>query len=119
MEPSHKASADSGQLLDDLLNRFDETWQQHWAPSIEEFLPAQDEAHYDALLVEMIMIDLEYRWRGAKAQAAQERDPETLSNSPSQGDSLPWFPMLRDYQRRFSSLVTNPKSSRRWIIPTS
>jgi serine/threonine protein kinase/WD40 repeat protein len=69
----------------DVLDRFEEAWQQGTAPRLDQFLPAllpgADKTRR-ALLMELVPIDLEYRWRRPGAEIGS-----------------PWI--LEDYVRRF------------------
>jgi len=73
--------------LDALLLRFDQVWQQGGPPSIEEFLAAVASAGAAArrgFLEELVMIDLEYRWRlaalGVVAPAGPIRERPRLED---------------------------------------
>ncbi|HTU93032.1 MAG TPA: protein kinase [Gemmataceae bacterium] len=78
-----------------LLLAFEQAWQSGSRPPLETLLsqlPASDPATESArqrLLVEMVKIDLEYRWRGSTSPVA---------------DDLPARPLLEDYLRRFPAL---------------
>jgi serine/threonine protein kinase len=80
------------QQVDDLLDRFDDSWHRQQIPNIAEFLFSGEDANNLLLLIELIKIDLEYRWR---TQATVSMAPQT---------QLPWFSLLRDYQRCFPKL---------------
>ncbi|MCI0683141.1 MAG: serine/threonine protein kinase [Gemmataceae bacterium] len=84
---------------DDVLERFEEAWQQGPAPALAAFLPpvhagsapARDAA-CKRLFHELVKIDLEYRWRRHAADAIHERD------------LLPRCPRLEDYVALFQGL---------------
>lgn len=70
---------------DELVERFEEAWQQGIPPSLEQFLPSAGPPEVRrAILLELLPIDLEYRWR-----------------RPSPG-ARPW--VLEDYLARFPEL---------------
>ena len=96
--------------LDELLDRFEQSWRQDSPPEIEEFLAAAggpDAAPLRRkLLTELMRIDLWYRWRrsGAAKPAvdlAETRRPEATEVGPQ---SLPSRPMLEDYSRKYTDL---------------
>src|SRR5262245_523121 len=65
----------------DLLERFDRAWRRSSSPRLVDYLPsgggeetALDEATRRALLVALVKIDLEYRWR--KSRGSGSTDPE-------------------------------------------
>jgi serine/threonine-protein kinase len=74
------------------LKRFDSAWQTGPAPRIQAFLlPPEASAPADSsrsLLVELIKIDLEYRWKRGVVP----------------GDALPARPRLEDYRAAFPEL---------------
>jgi len=63
-----------------LLRQFEEAWLRGAAPALEQYLPAADATQRRQLLIELIKVDLEYRWRGMDR------------------------PLLEDYLRRFAEL---------------
>ena len=57
--------------IDLAIERFDESWQAGVIPDINNFLSGQSESialRRGELLVELVMIDMEYRWRGNHAE---------------------------------------------------
>lgn len=71
------------------LDDFDAAWNSESVPSIDDYLLAATEANQREMLVELVMIDLEYRWRPTQ---------DSTNLQDAQGGTLPWFPLLRDYQ---------------------
>jgi serine/threonine protein kinase len=70
--PSLRGLADASASVDAVLSRFEQAWRQGSPPRIDEFLPTSN-GHGDevqALLQELVLIDLNYRWRLADPQAA-------------------------------------------------
>lgn len=86
--------------IDSLLDQFDEAWNRNEGPWIQDYLLPNGDDHFDALLEELIKVDLEYRWRTPSDKRAIESK-----------DSLPWFPLLRDYQTLFPELGSNDEIS--------
>ena len=78
--------------LDQLLDQFDDAWNQGTLPNLAEFLEQAHTVDRRELLIELIKIDQEYRWRA-------QPDPEATRLA-----DIPWFPLLRDYQRCFAEL---------------
>ena len=79
------------------LDRFDGAWLGDSPPAIDDFLRhAGDTAARRELLLELIVVDLEHRWR----RAAEKRP-----HADSAGDrSLPVRPLLEDYVSRYPDL---------------
>jgi serine/threonine-protein kinase len=84
-------SPDVSQPFDgeELLDRFEESWQQGNPPQIEQFLPLLGNPSRRPLLEELICIDLDYRWRDLMQQP---------------GDGSCQRPALQDYLDRFPEL---------------
>lgn len=96
--------------FDTRVDRFDTMWQSGKVPAIEQFLPPEgspalepDEWH--RLLVELVMIDLEYRWRCHKETSTESRQTGHKVSEPSRGE-LPLRPRLEDYIERYPRLGT-------------
>jgi serine/threonine protein kinase len=107
--PPDEASA----VVFDLLERFELAWHGYEPPQIEAFLGASapgaglDEQTRTGLLVEMIKIDLEYRWRRASggtghSPAAGASGRAVAGRGP--GGALPDRPRLEDYLARYPEL---------------
>ena len=77
-----------------ILNRFGEAWASGAAPDIVAFLP-NDAAQRRTVLIELIMVDLERRWR------ANASDTATL---PPDTNTFPSRPTLEDYVSRYADL---------------
>ncbi|MBP89626.1 MAG: hypothetical protein CMJ64_23430 [Planctomycetaceae bacterium] len=82
--------------LDGLLYEFDQCWQSGDQPGIEQFLAARSHASKVPVewLVELVLIDFEFRWRQSVGSSAQEADL----------DKLPIRPLAEDYAKRFPRL---------------
>src|SRR5262245_38855815 len=77
--------------LEQVLDRFDLAWQGGTPPALDQFLSKNSNASARRqLLIELIKIDLDYRW---------QRLPQTKADGP-----LPAQPLLEDYLRRFPEL---------------
>jgi serine/threonine-protein kinase len=79
-----------------LLRRFEEAWKAGASPNLATFLPPlpkawQEQRALHALVVELIGIDLEYRWREGGGGGEARR-------------TLPPRPQLEDYVRAFPQL---------------
>ncbi len=88
--------------------RFDSAWHSGKIPEIRDFLPPVKESAppikwHRRLLVELILIDMDYRWRNAaEARPTSSQDTVRQGKSP-EGGSLGRF-YLEDYQRQFPEL---------------
>jgi serine/threonine protein kinase len=89
-----------------LLERFDQAWQEGPPPSIEEFLPCGEEREHissvvsrRALLEELVKIDMEYRWQRSDPSSAQG------SSGPRVEDYLARFPELGPPERLSLGLI--------------
>src|SRR5262249_47406171 len=69
-------SPPQGQALGDLVERFEETWHQGSPPDFDQLLGLADPVLRAQLLLELVQVDLEYRWR----RKAVGGDPWTLDN---------------------------------------
>ena len=81
-----------------LLDRFDAAWASGTAPEISDFLPGDaGEATLSrrSVLIELVMIDLERRWRAGTSEAA---------TIPPDAEPFPAKPTLEDYVARHSEL---------------
>lgn len=82
------------------LDRFRRDWgTASTPPQIESYLPARDETPRDQrlkLLIEFVMIDLEFRWRSERG----EFPTKTLT----QASALPSNPIFEDYLTQFPEL---------------
>lgn len=73
--------------LESQLERFEEAWELGNPPAIKEFLQAASEADRRELLIELVKIDLECRWKHSGRQAT---NPDVDAAFPAQ-------PLLEDY----------------------
>ena len=84
--------------LTTILDRFEKAWSNGTVPEISKFLP-NDEPRLvisrDQVLAELVMVDLERRWR------SESSDADTLQ--PWE-DLLPGKPLLEDYARCYGVL---------------
>ncbi len=67
-----------------VIDRFETTWQESGAARIEDFLPTPDTGDRDALLAELVKVDLEYRLRRRERPTAAEylrRFPELAARA--------------------------------------
>lgn len=79
-----------------LLDRFDTQWASGVVPEITDFLPAaESEETCRSVLIELVTIDLDRRWRAKTLESA------TL---PPAAERLPLKPTLEDYVARFPQL---------------
>ncbi len=96
--------------LDSRIERFDASWERGVIPDINDYLlPESSESHPDErleLLAELIMIDLEYRWRRAHKQISNAIASE---HADKHHDSFPSHPHVEDYLAAFPELRTAGK----------
>ena len=92
--------------LDGCIERFEASWRRGQTPNVSHFLPTTEKANSDAearaLAEELVMIDLEYRWRRPTAFET-DVSGDTLSHE-SAGQQLPPTPRLHDYIKMFREL---------------
>ena len=94
-------------FIDEVCIRFEAAWQAGRTPRIEDFLPPnlrrRNPAILHSLLVSLVAIDLEWRWKMAgdasAATAAQAATP-----GGSEAASFPLRPRLADYVARYPLL---------------
>ncbi len=96
-------------FLDEELFRFDRSWQSGTPPEISDFLPpASDDSGHAArrreFLVELMMVDVECRWKHAQADSANQ---ETVVHDTPVAP-MPWLarPRLEDYVERYPDLAS-------------
>jgi serine/threonine protein kinase len=87
--------------VDRLLTQFDRAWRHGSPPLIAEYLRQAPAAVQADLLIELIHLDLEYRWRPFRGEKPR---PPTAEVAAAAGDELPSQTLLEDYARRFSIL---------------
>jgi len=71
MGQNSQSNADRSQQVDDLLDRFDDTWHRQPIPDIAEYILPAENAQNRELLIELIKIDLEYRWRARPTESIE------------------------------------------------
>ncbi len=98
-----------GPKIDEVLDQFDEAWQRGTVPDLNEYLGTET-VNSSELVVELILIDLERRWRSASPPATtatrdHPAEPSTGTLDTSAGAStntqatpLPCRPRIEDYQ---------------------
>jgi serine/threonine protein kinase len=96
--PDIPATGESA-ALQDRLERFDAAWRDGAEPAIDAFLPAPHDPARREALVELIKIDLEYRWRRAGPRPAGSCQPAPAEAEPMDGGTR-----LEDYVARFPEL---------------
>src|SRR5262245_13439369 len=73
-DPTYLASVD-----EDARRRFEADWRAGRPQPLEHYLPPADHSHYRATLEELVLIELEMRWK---------------SRTDAEGDTLPPAPAL-------------------------
>lgn len=86
--------------IDAALERFEEAWLSGDPPEIAPFLTGGDD-DLPELLAELVMIDLEHRWRRAQDPHA----PTTARYESSAASRLPVRPVIEDYSAAFSQVL--------------
>ena len=88
------------------LESFDRRWHEGDTPSINEFLTEPetrcDDAQRTRLTIELVMIDLEYRWRRHASNGLNASS--FVIDQPGSDQQLPDRPELEDYVRCYPSL---------------
>jgi serine/threonine protein kinase len=78
--------------IEEQLEKFEEAWQSDVKPRLLDFLPGAPIEFFD-LLIELIKIDMEYRWRRAPQLELDSSRENTVTI-----DELPWRPTIEDYR---------------------
>ncbi len=93
--------------VESTCDRFRDAWKGGGRPRIEEFLGTQlgdnSTANRD-LLIELVKIDLEFRWREELLEEPVQADGPPDDSSNSAYRPLPSRPRLADYVERFPAL---------------
>ncbi|MFO0876195.1 MAG: serine/threonine-protein kinase [Gemmataceae bacterium] len=101
-----------------LLERFDRAWQQHGYPDLTSYLPGHDDPARRSTLLDLIRIDLEYRWKSENGCLIEEylaRHPEVAADPDALVELIAWeyelrqrlesAPTVDEYARRFPQLA--------------
>ena len=76
-----------GAMIDEACSRFETAWQTSQQPRIEDFLPAEAADKSSGallnLLVQLVGINIEWRWKTADRAARQQTVGQTLTPCPS------------------------------------
>jgi serine/threonine protein kinase len=83
---------------------FDEAWNSGSPPAIEEFLAQWSGSERGALLVELIMVDIERRWRAWNANTATDKGTDNWAELSTLHATPIKPPLLADYAARFPEL---------------
>jgi hypothetical protein len=111
---SDESAGQSGQwselrsgLIDEACSRFETAWRAGQPPRIEDFLPAESPDKSGAtrlkLLVQLVGIDIEWRWKTADmaAETQSVAGQEALPDASGGSVPLPGRPRLADYVARY------------------
>jgi serine/threonine protein kinase len=95
--------------FDEACDRFEADWKARQEPLIEEYLgqfTTAEPAKLKALLFELVLIDIEYRWSGADRQSANASAyyEDAVRHESPRPPSFPARPLLEDYASRYPQL---------------
>ncbi|MBW3600012.1 MAG: serine/threonine protein kinase, partial [Planctomycetes bacterium] len=98
-DQARAALAQDAAQLDRLVEKFEQAWRTGVPPRIEEFVGENlDEAARRKLLLELIVVDMEYRWSASDGDPSDPADGEL-----AEADA--WRPMLlEEYVERWPEL---------------
>ena len=57
---------------DELIQTFEDAWIAGTAPEINDFLPTPTHRQFDEILLELVRVDLEFRWQHGEAKALDD-----------------------------------------------
>ena len=114
--------------LETLVERFDASWRSGNVPAIEDYLAQEQRREWSAvqsleLLTELVMIDLEYRWRrvaehrSGRGDAFEhvDRTQHRIPPQPRLEDYLERYPELGPWEQWSTELIANEYRTRhRW-----
>ena len=93
--------------FDSRVERFDASWQEGVAPDISEFLLSEEaEPRIERrveLTAELVMIDLEYRWRRAVQRSSDAK--KSVDHRDETAHPIPVRPIIEDYFAAFPKLA--------------
>jgi serine/threonine protein kinase len=96
---SERSQSLSGRIAE-AAEAFERAWNSESPPTIEEFLARWSGSERAALLVELIMVDVERRWRIWSANVAKEKGAENWAELPTLHATPAKPPLLADYAVR-------------------
>ena len=106
VNPDSRGASDSQSFsaeIDAICDRFEAAWKAGQGPKIEDYLlPQTNTAARRQLLVELVKLDLGYRW-----QRASDRDAATIEHDATPADEpsrLSWKPRLEEYLAGYPEL---------------
>lgn len=95
------ADVSRSRMLESVYDRFESAWQRGEEPDIDEFAAdMKDESRRRQVLQELVLIDLEYRWRRA-AVAIHDEQELAVSKSTSSPFASNGRPFVEDYIERW------------------
>ena len=93
------AEVSRSRMLESVYDRFESLWQRGDEPDIEDFAAEfKDDSRRHQVLHELVLIDLEYRWRRAASAVRGKPDSTTQTVSPF---AVQGRPLLEDYIERW------------------
>lgn len=88
--------------IEQVLDAFDDAWGNNQLPRIRDYLGSNLDAHSEEILVELIKVDIEYRWRLAPL------DTPTGTVTLESELELHWRSTVEDYARLFPEVYESP-----------
>ncbi len=106
--------------FDRRVDLFELAWQRGEVPDLGDFLPSEEAlttsgTHRHNLLIELVMVDLEYRWRRETDQRTQPEDDAKRGAGTPPG--IPFRPRIEDYLAARSEL--GPRDQLPLVLITS
>ena len=90
------------------MDRFDAAWEAGGEPSIEDYLPGDPSVPIETLrqlVTELVMVDLEHRWRRAKAEGATTSGLLSADTHGVADTALTAAQIVEQYVERFRRIL--------------
>src|SRR5262245_61613429 len=82
----------------EFVERFEQAWKTAPQPDLAEYLPGQDHPHRQAILIDLVHVDMEYRWKSGVGRPVENyllRFPELRGDAVVVVDLFAW-----EYEQR-------------------
>jgi WD40 repeat protein/tRNA A-37 threonylcarbamoyl transferase component Bud32 len=105
---------DTSRRINEQCDRLEAAWKSGGQPRIEDYLEP-DISDPRRLLIELVLLDLEYRWRSAGHLPTSDASVESFSSRPRLADYAARYPLLGPVEQFPDELLAEEyRARRRW-----